>query len=173
MTLLEFFRNEKPNTHGKMFLDILDYDDVQFEKKHNFIQWMFPIDTKSNWNWSSPILTATDIDALNSDTFALEHVHLGIRRFMKFLGYDLVGHDILKAENYNERVQAWATKNNHNYKRISRFLRFAKMMGGEIEIIARNFTATQLTDLWEQHQDSIGIDTVSYWSEAIGIDIIN
>lgn len=32
MTLLEFFRNEKPNSHGKIFLDILDYDDIQFEE---------------------------------------------------------------------------------------------------------------------------------------------
>ena len=173
MTLLEFFRNEKPNTHGQMFFDILNYDDKTFEKKHNFIQWLFPIDTKSNWNWSSPILTNVDIADINKDALALEHINMGTRRFLKFLGYDLDGLNVVKSSNHEQRIAQWVTKGNHNYKRISRFLRFCKMMGGEQYQIAQNFTKIQLTELWETHKDVIGNNTVSHWSSAVGIDILN
>ena len=173
MTLLEFFRNEKPNTHGQMFFDILSYDDKMFEKKHNFIQWLFPIDTKSNWNWRSPILTNADIVDINNDALALEHINLGTQRFLRFLGYELEGLNVVKAANYQQRINQWVTKNNHNYKRISRFLCFCKMMGGEQYQIAQNFTNNQLAELWTTHKDIIGTDTISHWSSAIGIDILN
>ena len=171
MTLLEFFRNEKSNVHGVKFFDILNYDDELFEKKHNFIQWLFPTDTKSKWNWHSPILTIADVAELNKDSLALEHIHFGANRFMHFLWYDIVGTNVVKSDKHDERTKTWITKNNHNYKRISRFLRFAKMMGGDMYQIGQHFLLSQLVQLWQEHKEEIGDNTLLHWAQSIGIDI--
>lgn len=173
MTLLEFFRNEKPNVHGVMFVDILNYDDELFEKKHNFIQWLFPIDTKSKFNWRAPLLTAQDIVDINHDSLAMEHIYIGAKRFLNFLGYDLSGLNIEVADNHIARTKAWVTKNNHNYKRISRFLRFCKMMGGDLYQIGQHFLLSHLVKLWEKNRDVIDDNTLLYWAASIGINIQN
>ena len=171
MKLLEFFRNEKPNAHGKMFIEIISYNDDQFEKNHNFIQWMFPTDTRSKFNWRAPILTAQDVVDINNDSLAMEYIHIGTKRFLNFLGYELDGLQIRKSENHLSRTKMWITKNNHNYKRISRFLRFCKMMGGDLYKIGQHFLLSHLVRLWETNRDVIGDNTLLYWSSSLGINV--
>ena len=173
MKLLEFFRNEKPNAHGKMFIEIISYDDDQFEKNHNFIQWMFPTDTRSKFNWRAPILTAQDVVDINSDSLAMEYIHIGTKRFLNFLGYELDGVNIKPSNNHQQRTKSWVTKNNHNYKRISRFLRFCKMMGGDLYQIGQHFLLSHLVHLWETNRDMISDNTLLYWSSSIGINVPN
>ena len=47
--LIRFFRNERPDNRGRYHKDLLQYDADFIERKHDFIQWIFPTMEKSGF----------------------------------------------------------------------------------------------------------------------------
>jgi len=56
-----FLKGNKPDVYKGYLKDIWMMSDDQIENKHNFIQWIFPLNVKSNAVPSSPILTKKEI----------------------------------------------------------------------------------------------------------------
>ena len=54
--LIRFFRNERPDNRGRYHKDLLQYDADFIERKHDFIQWIFPTMKKSGFNPDAPII---------------------------------------------------------------------------------------------------------------------
>ncbi|WP_251623907.1 hypothetical protein [Odoribacter lunatus] len=54
--LIRFFKNEATDSAGRTLKDILLFNDDEIEYCHNFIQWIFPTQMKSQHNNDAPII---------------------------------------------------------------------------------------------------------------------
>jgi hypothetical protein len=115
-----FFAPKPPYT----YYQVIDMNDEEFEKCHDFIQWLFPINSVSKYNPLAPVVTEFFYDNIRKDR-AIE----ATKKMCGFLGFQLYGDLIIY-----ERVREWWVDGNHNALRITRMLQFLKGCGFHYEI---------------------------------------
>jgi len=156
MSLLDFYKNKKPNSNGKTLEDILNYDDEQFDTEHDFIQWLFPLPEKSSFNKDAPLLTPELIDIFKSDPEIQINLRKSFNKFLDFLGIYM--EKVLKIK--VDRIWIFQSKWNHNFQRITRVLRCLYLL------------TSDLCDKFYQYLTEINkfynIDKVvfKYWTDA-------
>lgn len=93
--------------------DILyKWNDDDWEKHHDFIQWLFPTTTKSKYNIDAPLLTFADAEMF--------------RKYQTIK--NLLGTAVAKYEQFIFRTKS-LTCFNHNFLRISRVIQCLKELG--------------------------------------------
>ena len=107
-----FLEGTYPDYNQRYLSDILAYNDEQMEKIHDYIQWVFPLDTASNFVHHAPVLEQDEIDDIHNSTKALENLIRSKNWFIKFLC----------------RTDRWLVSKNHNHKRISRMIRSLRLL---------------------------------------------
>lgn len=163
--LKKFYRNELINTESMYLRDMWCMSYRRMEKVHNYIQWMFPINEKSNYNKKAPVLTSSDIEVLKADDKIMNNFRKSIIYFLDFLGMNLNTNDEINLnEDFLIKSQNWLTKDNHNYKRITRLLIFLRLF--EFNDIAHELMCL-LTRIYEENKDVIGEATYNYWLNAM------
>lgn len=55
-TLLLFLQGKASNVNGLYIQDIWNFSFYKLEHNHKYIQWLFPINTTSNYNKTAPII---------------------------------------------------------------------------------------------------------------------
>lgn len=159
--LLKFYRNESKNNRGVALSDIWHYSDAQLEKNHHFIQWLFPTNQKSAFNWSAPVLYLPEIILLKNDATVIKNFRHSLIFFLRFYGLMLHNdNSITFATDFDQKAKNWISPNNHNYKRISRILRFLTIF--EFTEIKDSFTKA-LNAIYKVHSNTIGEKTYSIW----------
>jgi len=129
--VVPFYRGIEANINGVTLEQILDWDERRLESTHNYIQWLFPSVSASQFNQTSPLLKANDIQAFHQEPILRKNL---IRSFCKMLSfYGLQMNDITlqiqRAPNSAVRQAVWLTPGNHNYWRIARILRCLTLLG--------------------------------------------
>jgi hypothetical protein len=159
-----FYRDELINSESLYLHDIWNFTDEELEEKHDYIQWLLPIDGKSHFNRKAPVLTSSDIAILKSDSIVMQNLIKGIRIFLDFLGLELTEDDNIRlSSDFESKKKNWLKPRNHNYKRISRLLIFCKLFGfTEISIKLM----IVLTELYNNNKEAIGEETYRYWKAA-------
>lgn len=114
---------------GRTIQDIWHWSDEKLESTHNYIQWLFPIDTKSKAIPNAPVLTQDEIEILKSPCAARANILVSFNVFLSFLGLVIKDDHVVKAHNFDERSKIWLLDNNHNYLKISRVLRCLTLTG--------------------------------------------
>ena len=158
--LLKFYKNEAKNNRGVALEDIWSYSDVQLERKHNYVQWLFPTDDKSSFNWSSPVLSREDVEMLRNDETIMKNFRKSLEIMMSFYGFELSDNSVVFADNFEMKAKNWITPNNHNYKRISRILRFLTIF--EFDDIKMSLVKI-LDKVYERCGDMIGDKSYRIW----------
>ena len=162
--LLAFYRDEIPNNKGVFLHDIWSYSDKQLESKHKYIQWMFPTDQKSLFNRAAPVLRQPEIILLKNDTIVMKNFRTSLIKIFKFYGLSLLSDDsIIISIDFNLKAKNWITPNNHNYKRISRILRFLTLF--RFDKIKRELIVT-LEEIYREHENAIGEETYQIWKNV-------
>ncbi len=160
--IIKFYRGEfsliRPNLK-----DIWKFSDSKLEHKHFYIQWLFPLNESSNYNSHAPILTEYDIEVMKSDKEIKENILKSLRIILKFYGLKLENNNIRIAEEFKEK-HTWITRKNHNFKRITRILKFLVLM--DMKEIANSFFLT-LSIIYENNKEVIGETSFNYWNRAI------
>jgi hypothetical protein len=59
---------------GRTFDQVLAFDDAMLERRHDFIQWLFPLTEPSAAVPGSPVLSARDVEALRISPVARERL---------------------------------------------------------------------------------------------------
>src|SRR5579872_4426502 len=143
--ILDFYRQEAPDTEGRMISDIWQWDHDQLEFCHDFIQWLFPLDVESNFNPDAPLLTKEDQEAFRNNDLLQSHMRKSFNLWIRFLGlaFDVSGDGnvatkIIEDSHFEARKSLW-THPNHNWLRITRVLKSLRLCGLENE--ARMFFA--------------------------------
>ena len=107
--LKRFLGGQGTDHLGRKITEILEKDDIWWERGHDFIQWVFPTTEKSHYNWLAPTVK-------NPEGYATPYMEASLERYKLFLS------------------QAnWKKKGDHNQRRITRVLKCLKLFGYEEE----------------------------------------
>ena len=104
MKLAAFYLDEEPNSEGTTLAEMMAYDDFMMERKHNYIQWMFPSSEPSAFH-RSPEVTEFDIKSI------------------RCRGQPALKASLDKFQGFLMRNPYWCTIGNHNLMRITRVIR--------------------------------------------------
>jgi len=163
---LEAFYSDKKSNSDRLYIsDMFELakDDDWLENNHCFIQWLFPLNEKSNFNHNAPVLTKTQIAYLKDSAIFQETLESSFWIMMRFYGFEyqlqenndakFILTDITRAQKY------WLKPFNHNQLRISRILNC-------LDLFERDDLASMLRTELKRAQDEFGIindETISYW----------
>ncbi|EQC45404.1 opioid growth factor receptor-related protein [Bacteriovorax sp. Seq25_V] len=166
--LLEFYTNRKSNPDGLFLKDIWNFSDWELENRHQYIQWLFPLEMKSNHNDTSLVVSADEVrEALSSRDFQ-ENLFHSLQLMEDFWGFK-VKHKYHPESSPTMKkdyiAKNWVTLYNHNYIRITRVLHSLKIFGLEEE--AKELLNYLETEVYAHNRHSIGQQTLDYWKSAL------
>jgi hypothetical protein len=163
---LDFYRGAGTDSAGRRLDDMLAWSDENWEMWHDFIQWVFPLKQRSQFNADAPILTDEDVRAFCDDGQLQSRLQTSLARFLRFLGLSLVEHDgqvsVEPGEDFERKRELWRHPN-HNWLRVTRALLSLKILGQQR--LSRAFFAFLETQRWHVTEE-----TFRYWSEAAGVE---
>jgi hypothetical protein len=134
-SILDFYRDEAPDTEGRMISEIWRWGHEQLEFSHDYIQWLFPLDVESHFNPDAPLLTEDDRDAFRTDDLLRNSMRRSLVLWLDFAGLTLravadqsSARQIVKGPDFEARKNLWAHPN-HNWLRITRILKSLRLCG--------------------------------------------
>ncbi len=166
--ILEFYRGERvPN--GLRLVDIWGWSFDQLEDAHEYIQWMFPLDTPSSANPDAPLLCDDTARAFAWDDVLRDRLQQSFAVMLRFYGLErLVLPDdkliVIRALTFSERRGVWLWPHNHNHLRLTRIIRSLRLLGLKKDAAA---LAQCLDDIHRvEGRDIISEDTAEHWRQA-------
>lgn len=163
-------------------LDSLDRDiaiisnlsDEEYENSHDFIQYFFPIDVKSNFNPDAPLLDDDTIKKLKNESAYSRNIYSHkYVRFCKHLGFELFFENFIqnieyKIQDFNLDKHSWyLNPSDHNRLRITRVIRHYYLLN-KYEIFKNSFYDDLLGNVLNVIEDyGEEGDSVEYWKKAI------
>lgn len=159
--ITDFYTEQGVDSNDMYIQDVLHMDDAWWEGCHNHIQWVFPLMEPSKFNPDAPLLTQEDIDLLRNDCLAQSGAVQAFRRFLRFLGLEWDWSEIIPAADFFKKADVW-TYPNHNWLRVTRVLKFLKLVGLEREA---NIFYNRLTDI--SNLFNIPAETDKFWFDAV------
>ena len=115
--ILSFLGGAGSDSHGRLLSDIWAFSDLEIERTHNFIQWLFPLAEPSFSVPGSPTLTSDEIAVLRLSIAAKTSVVRSADWYSAFLG----------------RNSHWKAKYDHNHLRITRAIKALRLLVSDNE----------------------------------------
>lgn len=171
-SLVDFYLNDVPIVDGGLTREaVLSLNDSELERRHNFIQYLFPLTVKGVAE--APPLDRETFEQFRSpevrekiiDSFLRMLPFFGLKQIDEQVG-DRTVFKIIRDETRKKALLAWVDRD-HNYKRLSRMLRCMKILvDGEDEDGYAKALHTCLIDIAaEEGKEKIGRDTITYWGQ--------
>lgn len=162
--LVLFHRGRGTDHVGRRISAIHQFDFRDLEWTHDYIQWLFPLVTRSHFNDHAPLLTEADRAAFHHDEVIRKNFHSSLALMWEFYGYRLRDRGALqRTERWEERRDNWLTRDNHNLLRITRILRSSMLCGFTPE--ARVFLDAVLTAASER--PGVVGRSEDFWNTAV------
>lgn len=173
--LIDFYRGA-PLPDGTRLVDIWEWSDDVLEARHDYIQWMFPLDTPSQANPSAPTLTEDDRRTFIWDDMLRDRVQMSLGVMLRFFGLERVvvppaeGHRdskvvVLRGHDFERRRAVWLWPDHHNHRRLSRILRSLTILGHERD--ARALFACLDDIARTEGRDAVTFETREHWRRAV------
>ena len=143
----DFLKGNEPDIHKRYLKDIWMMSDDQIENKHNFIQWVFPFNERSNTVSASPILTNEQIVSIKKSETAQKNIKKSAEWFLEFLS----------------RNSYWICQNNHNHLRITRAIKSLRLIHSNEE--AEKFK-NSIMNLIQGNENKINPTSLKYWKNS-------
>ena len=122
--LIRFFRNERPDNRGRYHKDLLQYDADFIERKHDFIQWIFPTMEKSGFSPDAPTIDEDFKERFQKDEWAKSNYCASCRLYLNYIGFHCERGEIRCVQ--SGRIYELPF---HNYLRITRMLNSLNQVG--------------------------------------------
>lgn len=161
--LTDFYRGQATDSEGRTLAELWAYSDHQLESIHDFIQWMFPLPTPSQFNPDAPLVTPSDIAEFQADPALRANLLRSLDVFLAFLGLRREDDRVVVGPDLDRR--GIFRHSNHNWLRITRVLTSTRLLGLEAE--SRAFFAC-LKDLRDSGRAAVTADTFAYWEDGAG-----
>ncbi|MBD1937096.1 opioid growth factor receptor-related protein [Microcoleus sp. FACHB-68] len=167
--LVGFYLGQQPDSEGRTIQEIWSWNYQKLENKHDYIQWLFPLQERSRYNRKAPILNDEIIQEFRTNTVLRIHLLKSLKVMLSFYGLECLNPDsenleITRSEAYSERKQEWINLGNHNYLRLTRILTCLKLLG--LENYAQALFEC-LEKIYKQEGKKIGSESFNYWRNAI------
>ena len=157
---MALFYNNQISTQSGIYLgDIWKFEEYEYERGHDFIQWVFPSDEVSSVNSLAPTVTNLDIEAFSTSCKLRLRLNRSFIQFLDFLGLSMID-DVVYVSNQG-KYYLRVLRPNHNWQRITRVLRCLCLLG--LKDKARAF----FVFLEKTHKvHGINLITFNYWQKA-------
>lgn len=163
--LILFYLGSHPDSRGRLLSDILEQDDNWLEVTHDYIQWLFPNKDKSRVTPGAPTITREIQQEFLNDELLREHLKASFYRMLAFYGLAVIGNEIKKSPNWEQRKNNWFINDTHNNLRITRILKSLNSLGLENE--AQQFLRALMELVTTEKECGIGETTRRFWAEAL------
>lgn len=132
--IVEFYRGQRPDSAGRLIEDLWSWDHEALEDVHDYIQWLFPLRTRSGVNPGAPLIGPQTIAAFAKDLALRERLLRSFDLMIGFYGLSLdsgaAGRPfVATADAFAERSGVWLRPHNHNFLRITRILTCLRTLG--------------------------------------------
>ncbi|MGX2955532.1 opioid growth factor receptor-related protein [Ursidibacter arcticus] len=162
--ILDFLEHKGTDHKGRMLQDIWAFDIFNLENNHDFIQWIFPLDTPTKSNRFAPILTGIDCEQIKRSEIAQHSLQKSLDVMLSFWGLKLENEQVIVAEDLDPKKinHFWIRRTNHNQLRITRAIRSLAMLG-QLEL------ARQLQQgiLEIAKNYAIHSETIEFWRSSL------
>ena len=142
-----YLTGEGRDHRGRLATGVLGFSDEQLEAVHDYIQWLFPLPTRSAAQPSAPVLSSAEIQAIRADGRASSTLRQATERMLRF---------------YRD-TSDWLTWQDHNHLRITRIINSLRLLLGPDE--ARRFHEAILA-LHDAAGSPVNPHSLHFWSEA-------
>lgn len=167
--ILPFYQGQSPDSKGRMIEEIWSWDYQRLEYTHDYIQWLFPLEEPSQFNWRAPVVDDNVVHVFwTNEQLRMRLLH-SFKVMLQFYGLqcnEINGRalNITKSDEYPQRKSNWIEPNNHNYLRITRILTSLRLLGLENYSLA---FFNCLNQIYLEEGETIGYVTYSYWERAV------
>lgn len=146
----------------------MKFDDYQLETKHDYIQSLFPLFTKGTAD--SDLLTERDLQKMKQSSIIHKNIIRAVNRMSSFYGYtiDTDKMTIERIEKIDRKIKGVyiGLYSEHNYLRITRIIKFLRIMG--YFDIACLFLFGVCQDLKNPKFKNLAKGSLKFWADAIG-----
>jgi hypothetical protein len=168
--IVEFYRGQRPDSAGRLIVDLWSWDHEALEDVHDYIQWLFPLGSRSGVNPSAPLIGPQTITAFAEDPALRERLLRSFDLMIGFyglsIGSDAAGHPLVAmTDAFAERRRVWLRPHNHNFLRITRILTCLRTLGLPEHASAFHACLEGLCDAGAR--DVVG-DSLRFWRTAAG-----
>lgn len=167
-SLVAFYRGTARDQSGRLIAEVHHFSNRELERSHDYIQWLFPLSVRSQFNPTAPVLTEADVATFCSDPALCANFRKSLERILQFYGYEVVTNDpvqIFESDEWGNRSVQWISDGNHNCLRITRILQSACLLGFEGH--ARAFQARLLKLRDSPYGRIIGVRAFDFWENAV------
>jgi hypothetical protein len=161
----KFLSGEGVDHLGRSRDSILAWSNEELESTHDFIQWLFPIETISQFHQMAPTPTVEEFKELRKDAMVYIGLLRGLVRMLQFYGLEWGDQVVVKSHEWKERSEEWAWRTGHNDLRITRILHSLTLFGFDTE--AHAFLNTLNAIMAERPQNEKRIESFEYWRNAV------
>jgi hypothetical protein len=160
--LVEFYRGTGEDSEGRKLADVWAFSDDEMELHHDFIQWMFPLEEPSRFNFRAPTLSEEDVRAFHDEPRLRENLERSFDRFLAFLGLTRQGGRVVPAADFEAKREIFLAPD-HNWLRITRVLTSLRILGLPK---ASRALYDGLLDLMRDGRARVTPETRRYWRDA-------
>ena len=171
VSILYFYNGTGTDHQGRTLSQIVQKSDRWLEETHDYIQWLFPLYVRSQFNPDTPLLTdevrAAFTDPENPNQAVIQqNFGSAIYRMLVFYGYSFSpgSTDVSPTGEWRDKADNWLTEGNHNFMRMSRMLRSMMLLGWQQ--LARSFYECLLAAA-RANSTAISKRTLAFWEEAV------
>lgn len=169
MRLLAFFRGTGTDGAGRRLADVLAWDDEGLESHHDYIQWLFPLRTRSSVHPETPILDEAVIAEFHRDPELRRVLLSALDRMLSFYGLRRCtsprGEPIIEpSSDFEERRRNWLWPNNHNHLRLTRILTCLRILGLQPYAAALQKCLMRLAG---ENPGSVTDTTLRFWQRSL------
>jgi hypothetical protein len=143
-----YLSGEGTDGRGRRAQEVLASSDHDLEVRHDWVQWLFPLPTRSAAVPGSPVLTPDEIAAIRADPRARATLAHAADRMLAF---------------YRD-TRFWLAPFDHNHLRITRILQSLRLLLGPA---AARPVYDALLGLHEAAGAPVNPASLRYWREAI------
>jgi len=135
---VDFFTTGGLNTRAPTpasLLEVLRYSDATIESDDSFFQFLFPIDSVSGYNPPLPPIPPDFSSTVASTQGFAESFMLGVRRVMRFWGFQFRGTSSTRrplwrlTPDFVAANHGWTRRVDHNHQRIGHVIRSVRLIG--------------------------------------------
>ncbi len=162
-SILDFYQG-KANNRGVHLEEIWRWDYKRLEDQHDYIQYLFPLFTKSAFNPSAPVSNSSVMTQFNQEKILRDKMLKSFQVMLHFYGLELDGQKVKIGPNFAERKKNWIQPGNHNFLRITRILNSLCLHG--LKSYADSFLKT-LEGIYKNHLELIAKNTFGHWQRAV------
>jgi Opioid growth factor receptor (OGFr) conserved region len=166
--LINFYSGKGSDDAGRTIEDIWRFSSSDLEEIHDYIQWLFPLKTRSAFNPDAPTLKPDTITAFQVDSSLRDRVLRSLEVMLTFYGLELDQSKpaqpvIQQGNSFPTRSVSWLQPYDHNHLRLTRILTSLRLLGLP-ELSSALYRCLQ--EIVKENPERVASETVAFWAKT-------